>query len=101
MRHRHYAPEGLDARIVDPQTLLEQWHSEAAVLCRAATAQKLGIRQAPLEVLPDDAGGYARSLYAALYRLEGSGATTLLIEALPEDDVWSAARDRIVRAAAG
>jgi L-threonylcarbamoyladenylate synthase len=101
MRHRHYAPEGLDTHIVDLESLVARWHSDAAVLCRAATARKLGGRRAALEALPDDPDGYARSLYAALYRLEGSGASTLLIEALPEDEGWSAVRDRIARAAAG
>ncbi|MEE4300489.1 MAG: L-threonylcarbamoyladenylate synthase [Pseudomonadales bacterium] len=101
MRHRHYAPEGLVTRLADDAALAAAWASDAAILCRSATAARLGTRGAPTEVLPDDAERFARGLYAALHRLERCGAQELLIEAAPAGQEWAAVRDRTVRAAAG
>ncbi|HSG88713.1 MAG TPA: L-threonylcarbamoyladenylate synthase [Pseudomonadales bacterium] len=105
MRHRHYAPEGVSARIVPATVVHAAWTGATAVLCRAALAAaceaELGAREAVLEVLPDDAQGYARGLYAALHRLEQAVVSDLLIERLPADDDWRAVRDRIERAATG
>lgn len=98
-RYRHYAPADLATRLATPAELASAWHQPLAILCRAATAQPLGERVAALEALPDDPAGFARELYAALYRLEDSGCTALLIERLPEEPAWQAARDRTRRAA--
>ena len=101
MRHRHYAPEGLRTALVDTRALEAAWAGSSAILCRAETAQALGERAGALEVLPDDPEGFARGLYAALYRLEVSGADELLVEQVSAGDRWAAARDRLERAAAG
>ena len=101
MRHRHYAPEGMTTRLVDARALDRAWASDAAILCREREARGRGSRRAPLEVLPDDVAGYGRALYAALHRLEASGATELLVVAVPDGDAWRAAADRLERAAAG
>jgi len=100
MRHRHYAPNVPDIHLVNRDELADRWCASDAVLCRTATARELGPREAALEDLPDDPDGYARRFYAALYRLEESRPEVLLIESVPEDDIWAAVRDRIERSAA-
>ncbi len=99
LRHRHYAPLGKRVAVVDD--VAGAWPGPAALLVRASTRAALGTRVAPLEVLPDDVGGYGRGLYAALYRLERSGAADVVIEAVPAGDAWDAVRDRVRRAALG
>ena len=75
------------------------WPGDAAILCRRIDAQGRAPRAAPTEVLEDDAAGYARGLFAALYRLERANPRQLLIAQLPDDDAFAAVRDRIARAA--
>ena len=96
LRHRHYAPALAALELVDD--VAPHWASDAALLVRASTAQRHGARAALLEVLPDDADGYARGLYAALYRLERRQPARLVVEAVPVDDAWTAVRDRLARA---
>lgn len=98
LRHRHYAPALAALQLVDDVTA--HWAGDAALLVPAGTAQRLGPRAALLEVLPDDAAGYARELYAALYRLERKAPARLIVEAVPGDDAWIAVRDRLARALA-
>jgi L-threonylcarbamoyladenylate synthase len=50
--------------------------------------------------LPDDATGYGRDLFAALHEAEEAGVHTLYVRCLPSGELWSAARDRLTRAAA-
>jgi L-threonylcarbamoyladenylate synthase len=99
LRHRHYAPEGVALRLADAGAIADAWDGPAAILCRAETAARLGPRAAPLEQLPDDAAGFARGLYAALHRLETSGAVQALAERPPAAPAWDAVRDRLRRAA--
>lgn len=105
MRHRHYAPLGVSVRVVPAAVVRAAWAGHTAILCREALARtcidELGDREAELEVLPDSVEGYSRGLYAALHRLEQGLVSELLIERLPDDEAWRAARDRIERAAAG
>lgn len=105
MRHRHYAPLGVRVRIVPSAVVRAAWTGHTAILCRESLARscidELGDREAELEVLPDSVAGYSRGLYAALHRLEQGLVAELLIERLPDDEAWHAARDRIERAAAG
>ena len=105
MRHRHYAPLGVSVRVVPAAVVRAAWAGHTAILCRESLAQacieELGNREAELEVLPDAVEGYSRGLYAALHRLEQGLVSELLIERLPDDEAWRAARDRIERAAAG
>lgn len=51
-------------------------------------------------VLPSEAEGYGRALFAALHDAEESGVHTLYVRSLPEEEPWAAARDRLARAAA-
>jgi L-threonylcarbamoyladenylate synthase len=100
LRHRHYAPAGVALRLADAGAIAAAWDGPAAILCRAETAARCGgAREAPLEALPDDPAGFARGLYAALHRLETSGAAQALAECPPEGPAWGAVRDRLRRAA--
>jgi L-threonylcarbamoyladenylate synthase len=52
------------------------------------------------EVLSADPREYAADLYAALHRLDDSGAATILVRPPPDSEEWLAVRDRLGRAAA-
>jgi L-threonylcarbamoyladenylate synthase len=52
------------------------------------------------EVLSSDPREYAADLYAALHRLDDSGAGTILVQEPPHGEDWLAVRDRLGRAAA-
>jgi L-threonylcarbamoyladenylate synthase len=51
-------------------------------------------------VLPDDAAGYGRALFATLHALDDAGATLIAVESPPDDEAWLAVADRLRRAAA-
>ncbi len=79
----------------------------AVVVARSATlrcglAAQLRERPSspPLQAMPDEAAAYGRVLYATLRDLDRLEASRLLVEAVPEDEVWGAVRDRLQRAAA-
>lgn len=98
LRHRHYAPAV--ARVERLADVAPRWSGPEAMLTRVATAARLGPRAAPLEILPDDAPGYARELFAALYRLERRRPASLIVEDVPDTPAWDPVRDRILRATA-
>lgn len=50
-------------------------------------------------VLPEDAAGYARELYASLRELDQRGYDRIIVEAVPDGEAWLAVRDRLRRAA--
>jgi L-threonylcarbamoyladenylate synthase len=106
LRHRHYAPAIAVVRREDDEGLARAWCESPGLLLRASTAARLSALYGPREdkptqALPDDPAGYARGLYAALYRLEASGVGVLVVEDLPVEPRWSAARDRLLRATEG
>jgi L-threonylcarbamoyladenylate synthase len=104
LRHRHYAPAVAGTALVDSAALAASWDEPATgVVVRAGTAHRLGPRTGFTAVLPDDSEGFARELYAALYRAEAAHPQRLLLEAPPAptgDDPWQAVRDRLLRASA-
>ena len=101
MLERHYSPA---ARLVLFDTPARGAHE-------AATARAAGHRVGALVrhsftgaadevlVLPDDAAGYARLLYASLHALDDGGCGVVLVEAPPAGPHWEAVRDRLARAA--
>ena len=98
----HYAPHapavlvaasGLLREVAGRETLGER----VAVLSRTV-ARPTGFAGAWIAA-PADAPDYAHDLYASLRALDAPGTTAILIEALPDDDVWLAVRDRLARAA--
>lgn len=96
LRHKHYAPAVAEVVLVDDVTAA--WASGDGLLVRASTAAGRAARAAPTEVLPDDVAGYARGLYAALYRLERAKPARVVVERVPEGEAWTAVRDRVLRA---
>lgn len=52
-------------------------------------------------MLPADAPGYAKALYAAMREADASGSALIVIEAPPSDVDWAAVNDRLGRALAG
>lgn len=96
LRHRHYAPAV--SRVERTRDVAPRWQGADAMLVRRCTSERLGPRTATLEALPDDPAGYARELYAALYRLERTVPACLVVEDVPDDESWSAVRDRLLRA---
>lgn len=52
-------------------------------------------------MLPADPAGYAHALYAALRDADTSGASLIVLEALPLTEDWTAVNDRLGRALAG
>jgi len=53
-----------------------------------------------VHVLPADAKGYERSLFATLHAADDAGCDVVVVEAVPDGDAWLAARDRLARARA-
>lgn len=101
VRHRHYQPAGMRVLLLDAKGIEARWDEEAAVMCQAQTAARLGSRSGPLVVMPDDARAFAAQLYRAFYELEKSAAKLLLVEKVPGSPEWGAIRDRLNRAAEG
>jgi L-threonylcarbamoyladenylate synthase len=99
MRHRHYAPR-VPVRLVEDVVGALAEAPEAAVLCTEATARRLPPLPAErLHVLAADPEARARELFAALRRLERSGAPCIVAEALAPQGLDAAVMDRLRRAA--
>ncbi len=98
----HYAPV-TPVELVDPATLessvaaLSQAGARIAVLARRPMPRSL--RALAWIELPPDADGYARGLYASLRELDAAGADRIIVERVPDDEAWTAVRDRLTRAA--
>ncbi len=97
----HYAPRTPLHKV--PAAALEQRAAallaqgqRVGVLARQAGKQKSGLYY---YLLPDDPKAYAHELYDTLHKADARGLDTLLIEDPPQDEVWWAVRDRIMRAA--
>lgn len=93
---RHYAPR-TPALLVPPHAL------DAEIAKRGDTVAVLAFSRPDERVeywirLPREPEAYARGLYAALRELDGAGCETILVEAPPETDEWTAVRDRLRRA---
>ena len=94
---RHYAPR-TPALLVPPHAL------DAEIAKRADRVAVLAFSRPDERVdywirMPRDPAAYARRLYAALRELDAANCETILVEAPPEDEAWTAVRDRLTRAA--
>lgn len=99
-RHRHYAP-AIPVRLVADLGSALGRQPDAAVLCRAEDADRLGLSPGPaVHVWAADDRGRAAELYAALRRLERTGRPAILVPPLPESGLDAATMDRLRRAAA-
>ena len=54
-----------------------------------------------LRLLPANAEGYARGVYAALRELDQAGNEVIVVEAVPPESAWAGVADRLRRAACG
>lgn len=97
----HYAPS--TPMLILPRTALEKEAREQAALGKRIAVLALGVLPAnvPGLALPNQAGGYAHGLYAAMRQLDAGGQHLLLVERPPEGAQWLAVHDRLRRAAAG
>lgn len=94
---RHYAPK-TPALLVAPHDL------DREIARRGAAVAVLAFSRPDERVdywirMPKDPQAYAQRLYAALRELDTAGCGTILIESPPEDEAWTAVRDRLSRAA--
>jgi L-threonylcarbamoyladenylate synthase len=99
---KHYAP-ATPLRLMSAARLVSR-SVDAAVIARfpdpSGAAVQAGRPSSPWVVLPGDAAGFARGLYAAIRQLDDAGAGVILVEEPPPGDEWLAVRDRLERAAA-
>lgn len=108
---KHYAPRARVQLVADADAVTSAvrdagpggpvcaivWSDETRQrLERAATHEKLAVI---VTLLPSDAEGYARGLFAALHSVEVSGAASVVIERVPDSPEWWAVADRLRRAA--
>jgi L-threonylcarbamoyladenylate synthase len=89
----HYAPRA-QLLLCDRTTALAR--RDAAVILRG----RGDAARPDAVVLPDDAAGYGRALYASLHALDDAGAAVIAVESPPDDEAWLAVADRLRRAAA-
>jgi len=94
---RHYAPR-------TPALLVPMHALDAEIARRGASVAVLAFSRPDERVdfwirMPRDPAAYAQKLYAALRELDSAGCATILIEAPPEGEEWTAVRDRLQRAA--
>ena len=93
---RHYAPK-TPALLVPPHAL------DAEIARRGDAVAVLAFSRPDERVeywirMPQDPQAYAQRLYAALRELDGARCETILIEAPPETNEWTAVKDRLTRA---
>ena len=97
----HYAPR-TEARLVAPHALVAEWRQHAerdeSVAVLARTIGRPEDFDGAWFTAPPAPDAYARTLYAALRKLDTARADALLIEAVPDNDAWLAVRDRLERA---
>ena len=100
---KHYAPE---AKLVvlgwqDAADLKSRiTHHASRIHIIAHTQIPSGEGFASVSVIPHDAEGFARAIYAELHRCDEAGAELIVVEALPDAPQWRAIADRLQRAAA-
>lgn len=100
MIRKHYAPR---ARLVVARPdAVDDALRELGDRVGLVTARPRAHSPEPAAVcaLPDDAAGYGAGLYAALHHLDDAGCAAIVVEAVPDDEAWSAVRDRLSRAEA-
>ena len=100
LRHQHYAPLG-GARLIDASELPLLWNDvDVGVIARRVdVAGRLAPRDGGFTALLDDTvDGYAREMFAALYRAERAKPARLVVVNVPDDEAWIGVRDRLLRA---
>ena len=96
----HYAPR-LPLKLVHPdqtEAYVRQ-HAGTAIAVLARRGRPRDSKVALWQVAPELPEDYARTLYAALRRLDDSGCRMIVVEEPPQLPDWIAVRDRLARAA--
>ena len=100
---RHYAPRAPVVLMGPSDDLREQvcivsgaWGAERVGVLARAVFVPMGAEQ--VVMLPADAEGYGRALYAALHSMDDAGVAVIVIEGVPGDEAWAGVRDRLQRA---
>ena len=96
---RHYAPRArvLLGERAELAVVLRAMRGSGVAPIGAMTFARLEV-DVPV-VMPGDATGYARMLYATLHGMDAAGCAVVLVERPPEEPAWEAIRDRLTRAA--
>jgi L-threonylcarbamoyladenylate synthase len=103
MDARHYAPRAplriaptREHAVSMARAIFERERRTVGLVVRdaAAGAETRGLA---LCVLPDDAAGYGRLLYASLHDLDDQGVCAIVVEAVPDEPAWWAVADRLAR----
>lgn len=99
----HYAPR-------TPLALQDAAALGGAVAAALAAGEKIAVmarRAVPSDSpllawrrMPEQPAAYGRALYATLRALDDTGASRILVEAVPPGEAWAAIADRLARAAA-
>jgi L-threonylcarbamoyladenylate synthase len=99
----HYAP-ATPLAIVDAADLHREVQEAVAaggrVAVLARSASPIASERLVWRRMPVGPAAYARALYAVLRELDAAGAGRILVEAVPTEESWVAAADRLSRAAA-
>lgn len=102
----HYSPETA-VRLMVPELIADAVVSAVceghtvAVMARRPTAIGECRESCRWVRMPQEPDEYGRALYATLRELDVSECDVILVETVPIDPRWDAARDRITRATAG
>lgn len=100
----HYAPRTAMRRIA-PERLRDFLNAfrHSGRFCAVIAHSQPPLSDCPHRwtMLPADAAGYARGLYAAMREADAADGAMIVIEAVPETAEWSAVNDRLGRALAG
>ncbi|GAB4464879.1 MAG: L-threonylcarbamoyladenylate synthase [Armatimonadaceae bacterium] len=96
---RHYAPHTPLLLIKDDELPHSLDDGDILLTHQPAHQPMAQDRQANVLLLPPDAAGYARELYAALRRADAGNHSRILVADPPGTPEWAAIRDRLRRAA--
>jgi L-threonylcarbamoyladenylate synthase len=103
MDARHYAPRAplqiapTAESAVATALAVSRREGKAAGLVVRDPGTGSGAQGLVIRVLPRDAAGYARMLYAALHDLDDLGVCAIVVQAVPDEPAWWAVADRLAR----
>ncbi|MDB4971266.1 MAG: hypothetical protein JWN44_6955 [Myxococcales bacterium] len=96
----HYAPRApLSLMVRDAAIEAARTHPHAVGLIVRGALPSLLPANVVVHVLPDEAEGFGRALYACLHDLDDAGVDFIVVELPPDDEAWLAVGDRLRRAA--
>ncbi len=96
---RHYAPRTPLRLVADVWAEAAQTPA-CAVLAHTPPPGPPPAHLCAAAVMRPEPRAYAAALYDTLHRLDGLGASVILVQSVPESDGWAAVRDRLTRATA-